>query len=288
MPDLLEFVSPDGTVTNLAGLPGVRALGDAGLDLPPFSFVEDDVAQQAGAQLRTVRVRPRDVTVPVYISDVTELGLRTMLRGLALALAPTSGQGKLRVTSVDGTQRELRCRYADGLTGNRTKGASGAVYRLLALVFRAHDPYLYDAVTTSQTYTTGTPSPFLSSTFLPMQLASDVILGTQTVVNGGDVEAWPRWTVRGPASSVTLSNTTTGATLTVSTSLLDGQSLVIDTTPLVKTVRRDDGSNLYGSLTTSSSLWSLARGNNVITVTLPGATTSSFVTLSYERRWLTA
>jgi hypothetical protein len=62
--------------------------------------------------------------------------------------------------------------------------------------------------------------------------------------------------------------------------------VTIDTTQGVKTVRNASGVSLYGSLTSDSTLWSLAVGTNAIVVQLDGASTASAVQLSYRRRWL--
>ena len=288
MPDGLEFVAADGSVTNLRELPGVRALGDTGLDLPPVALVEDDVPQQPGSQLRAVNLRPREATIPFYLSQADELSLRTLLRTLARRFNPAAGDGKLRVTSVDGTVRELTCRYTEGLEGSRVRGAAGAVWRRGALVFRAFDPLFYDTTPQSQTYTTGVQKTFLSSQFLPLALTSDVILGSQTVSNSGDVEAWPVWTVRGPATSVKLTNVRTGQVIDLPITLTAAQTVVIDTRPFRKTVTRDDGTNLYGQLSTASVLWSLPTGDSTVMTELPGAAAGSFITLTYQRRWLTA
>lgn len=434
MAESLVFVSPSGTVTDLKSLPGVRALGDQGFEMPAFRFVEDEVAGGAGSQLRTVRTLARDVTVPFLIEEsghsgpvnthidggrislpipngytyigtwvendsgyalgpraysnaercvaqvsvhvpvagryevvyegerngdrgpvdvsvngsvlrrlpMTETGttdgstvrtallvgtlrleagsnvlevrrvddgtqkfvsffgfsvtpvfkaesaqvaLRTLLRTLARQMNPQAGDGRLRHTAEDGAVRELTCRYVDGLEGDRVRGQAGPNYRRGALVFRAHDPYWSDTTGMSSTFGVSAAAPFYAdSPFFGLRLTSDVVIGTQTVDNTGDVETWPVWTVVGPSTSVTVENLTTGARLHLPVPLNSGQSLVIDTRPLRKTVRRNDGANLFGQI--DGSLWSLMTGPNRVTISLPGATTASYVTLDYQRRWL--
>jgi hypothetical protein len=285
MPELLSFISPDGTVTDLKSLPGVRALGDRGLDMPPFTMVEDSVPRQAGVRLREVNTGARDVTVLFFLEQGSEDALRTFLRGLARRFDPIRGDGRLRHVAGDGTTRDLVCRYIEGLAGSRVRGEAGPNYRRGALVFRAADPYWYDTAQQSQTYTTGTVQAFLSTTFLPLAIGSDRVFGTQTVTNDGDVEAWPVWTVHGPATSVVLHNTTTGQVIDLPVALTADQSVVIDTRPFRKTARRNDGANLYGSLTTDSSLWPLPLGGSTVTIEMPGASGDSYVTLNYSRRW---
>lgn len=288
MPERLQFIDPAGTVTELSDLPGVRALGDTGLDMPAVTMVEDTVPGQAGSRLRQVRIAARDAVLPFHLNAASDAALRDLLRTLARRLDPQRGDGKLRHTAIDGSMRELTCRYSGGLEGARTNGQAGPTFRKGALLFRAHDPYWYDTAGQSQTYTTGAQPVFFSDPFFGSpKLASDTVLGTQTISNAGDVEAWPVWTLKGPASSpIVLQNDTTGQEIRLAVTLTAAQSVVIDARPFRKTVRRDDGTNLFGSLDPTSALWSLPQGDSTVTISLPGATADSFVTLNYARRWL--
>lgn len=287
MPERLQFVDSAGAILELSDLPGVRALGDSGLEMPPMSMVEDVIPGQAGSQLREVRVATRDAVLPFFMEQSTETALRDLLRSLAKRLNPQLGNGRLRHIAVDGTTRDLTCRYTGGLEGERVRGQAGPVYRKGALMFRAHDPFWYDATAMSSTFTTGAQPNFLGDPFLPIKLASDTVLGEQTVSNTGDVEAWPVWTINGPATSITLSNVTTGETLTLPITLTASQSVIIDTRPFQKTVRRNDGTNLYGNLGAGSALWSLRQGDARINTQVAGSTVDTFVTLVYSRRFLT-
>jgi phage-related protein len=285
--EVLSWVDPAGVVTVLTDQPDIEVeWGLLGRFMPPSAMVEDDAPGQAGSLLRQVRVRPREVTLPVTVfgADFTEL--RTRMRSWLRLFDPTRGDGRLRATAPDGAVRELTCRYTTGLEGLETF-EHGFGHARMVLVLRAHDPFWYDTAPQSQTYTTGAQPVFFSDPFFGSpKLASDTILGTQTVSNGGDVEAWPVWTVHGPASSITLSNDTTGQTVDLPVTLTAAQTVVIDTRPFRKTVLRDDGTNLYGSLSNTSSLWSLPTGDSTVTISLPGATSESYVTLVYARRWL--
>ncbi len=287
MPDeLVSWVDPAGTVTLLNdGSVLDVGWGLQGRFMPPVEFVEDDVPNQDGNQLREVRVRPREVALPLDVQGADAADLRIQLRSLLRMFNPKRGNGRLRVTSPDGTVRELTCRYRQGLELQEAFEAGLGTQRSV-VVFRANDPYWYDTAPTSVTYRTAPASPFLGDPFLPLRLSSDTILGEQTVTNDGDVLAWPVWTVHGPATSVRLTNVTTGLVIDLPVALTATQSVVIDTRPFRKTVRRDDGTNLYGSLTDASALWPLPEGASTVRAELPGATSATYVTLVYARRWL--
>lgn len=289
MPERLQFIDADGGVLELSDLPGVRALGDSGLDMPPISMVEDVIPGQAGTRLREVRVAARDAVLPFYMEQNSDTELRDLLRSLARRLNPQRGDGRLRHINGDGTSRDLTCRYNGGLEGTRTNGSAGPTSRKGALLFRAHDPFWYDATPVSSTFTTGVQPVFFSDPFFgSAKLASDTVLGEQTVSNQGDVETWPVWTVKGPASSILLENVTTGQKIDLPVALTAAQSVVVDTRPFRKTVRRDDGTNLFGLMAAGSALWSIEQGSVQIRTTIPGSTADTFVTLVYARRWLSA
>lgn len=286
--DLLSFIAPDGVETVLTRQPDLDvhwALGVTGRFMPPIDRVEDTVFGQAGTRLRAVNVGARDVSLPLTVIGGDEVAVRTKLRALIRTLNPQRGDGRLRVTAADGTVREMVCRYSEGMEGEESRDDTGKVFQRAVLVLRAADPYWYDTTAQSQTYNLGPIRTFFP--ILPLRLASESIFGSQVVTNDGDVETWPVWTVHGPCTSISLSNDTTGETINLPITLTATQTVTIDTRPFRKTVRRDDGINLYGSLTPTSSLWSLPLGGSTVTISLPGATGDSYVTLNYARRWLT-
>jgi hypothetical protein len=282
----LTFVDPAGTEHVLTTDVDVDVeFGVEGRFMPPVESVLERIPGQPGARRRQTQFGVREVVLPLEVFGGSEIGLRTRLRELVRAFDPTRGDGILRSTGPDGTVRQITCRYSTGMEVVEGLDLLGNVQRA-ALVFAAADPFWYDTGPVTSTFTTGAAANFLGDPFLPIKLASDTILGEQTVINDGDVETWPIWTVAGPATSIVLENVTTGEVIDLPIVLTAGQSVVIDTRPFRKTVRRDDGTNLFGSLTTDSSLWSLGEGSTTIRAEVPGSTTDTFVTLVYARRWL--
>lgn len=284
--EVFTWIDPDGVQTVLNDQTVLEVGWDIqGRYMPPVEFVEDDVPAQDGSRLRQVRVRPRDIALPIDVLVADTSALRVLMRTLMRTFHPQRGDGRLRVTSADGTTRELTCRYRQGLELQERFEAGHGVQRTV-VVFRAVDPFWYDTAPMSSTFTSGAAPTFLGNPFLPIKLSSDTILGEQTVTNDGDVDAWPVWTIAGPATSITLTNVTTGEVLTLPVTLTAAQSVVIDTRPFKKTVRRDDGTNLYGNLSAGSALWSLGQGATIINTQVAGSTAATFVTLVFSRRWL--
>jgi Phage tail protein len=254
---------------------------------PPVLFDEEVVPEQPGARVRAVRHGVRTFVLPLWITAASEAGLRSTLRSLVAAMDPLRGPGRIRVSAPGGDQREITCFYQDGLNLKEVLGQnSGPLMQRAPVIFRAPDPYFYDiSDTLSPDYTIGTPATFFP--ILPLRLTNSDVFADLTVVNSGDVQAWPVWTLIGPGSAITLRNLTTGKVLTLSVTLGAGESVTIDTRPGAKTVTKNDGSNLFGHLGTSA-LWPLARGTNQIRMEMAGATTASLLRFARRHAYLTA
>ncbi len=286
MPETIEFIDPYNAPYSFTDNPRVGLLpGVQGRHMPPITHTEDEVPLQPGGRLRQVNIKTRELDLPILITGLSEMDVRTEIRTLEHLMNPLRGDGKLRVTAPDGSQRELTCRYLSGLQLNEEK-----LYLLkqtAPLVFRAPDPYWYDTQTNVFTYVTGgQPATFFP--FFPLRLSSSTVFTDASVSNLGDVEAWPEWIITGPGDSITLRNLTTGETITLNTTIGTGEQITIDTKPGKKTIRKNDGTNLFGSQSFDSSLWALQPGSNSIRIEVSNTTTASSVQLSYRNRYLGA
>lgn len=287
----MSWIQPDGVVTPLTGQDELDvhwALGVDGRFMPPVQIEEEPLPQQHGARLRNVRYTPREVTLPISIIGADETAVRRKLRELLKAFSPTRGDGLLRNTGPDGSMRELVCRYQAGMQGTESRDSMGRTFQRAVVVLRSLDPFWRDSTDTGTTYTVGTVQTFLTDPFLRSgsMLTNDTILGSQTITNDGDFSAEPVFTVVGPASSFTLTNTLTGEKINYTASLAAGEQITVDTRAGRKSVLRSDGTNLYANLSLDSTLFDLDPGQSGITLSLPGATTASYLTMAYRRRWL--
>lgn len=259
-------------------------VGRVGFFAPAYSFLSNTVPEQPGQQLQRVVVGVREVDLPLLIQGTSITDLRTRLRAVVRAFDPTRGDGILRVTTVDGMGRDLTCRYVSGLEIAETADLSGPTWLEATVVLRAFDPYWYANTPIVSTYTQG--SSVLFFPILPLRIGNTSNFGNPTVTNPGDVSAWPIWTVTGPGSNVLIQNVTTGETLSSYLTLIAGQVLTIDTRPGIKSVTREDGSNQFATLSSTSTLWEIGTGNVAINLTMTGASGASSVVLSYTPRYL--
>lgn len=275
--ETITWIDPDGDQLELTDLKGITGRG-----LPPVDFQDLVVPLQPGSAFRSVRDQRRDLVIPVLCDGSSKIDYREQLRTIARRLHPSSTSGVLQVATIDGTTRELDAWYVDGFQWIEEHPD----WMTPSLLFRAVDPYWRDVDWAQTDYVTGTAATFFP--FFPLSLSSSEVFAADSVDNGGDVESWPMWMVTGPGSGLVLRNLTTGELLALTATLGAGESVTIDTTPGVKTVTKNDGTNLFSGLSSDSSLWSLAPGSNSIQIELTSATSASVVSLRWRRRWLTA
>lgn len=286
--ELVSWIGPDSVVTLLTNGATVDILRDRqGAWAPGFSFIEDEVPLQAGARWRATKTLPREVSFTLFVQAADAVALAVFRRALMRTFDPTAATpGRLRVTTVDSLTRDLYCRYASGLAGEESPArmGPGGNWAEFPLVFRAMDPYWYDASIIELVYSAST-SLFTFFPIPPVRVNPDTIIGNSTVQNPGDVRAWPIWTVQGPGTSLRLENLTTGESLFLTRTLTSADILVIDTRPGYKTVTLLDGTSLYATLDATSVLWALAPGANDIRITLASSTSVSVVRLSAQPRY---
>jgi phage-related protein len=77
----------------------------------------------------------------------------------------------------------------------------------------------------------------------------------------------------------------TGEVTNLTVSLGIGETITIDTKRFQKTITKNDGTNLFFTLTDESSIWSLQEGNNSIQIEMANATQDSLIQLTYRNRY---
>ncbi len=289
MSETFQWIDADGGILTIGG-PGVSTYQvdweASGRFMPRIETRVDQVPGQPGGLLREARHGIHEFILPLSIATNTESSLRTLLRDLVDRMDPVRGEGKLRVTSPVGDQREITCVYAAGLEMAEKTDVSGPTYQACPVAFTAHDPYWYDVSPTSKTFTITAVATFFP--IFPLRLTASQLVVDDAVVNSGSVEAWPVWTITGPGADIKLTNLTTGEFISFpGQSITNDEILTIDTRPGAKSVTLGDGTNAYPWLDYSSTLWSLRRGNNSVRLEMGGADFDmSALSISYYQRYL--
>ena len=276
MSDGLTWIDTDGVEHDLRSFADGAEILDRGVRgrfMPPVKIIEAETPGQPGSRRREVRHLARDIAVPLYVEGESASALRGTVRDWLRRFDAVLGNGRLRATPPIGGQREIACCYEDGFEGDEGTNGAGLHWQTATLLFHAFDPYWYDVSPIVVSWTLGaTPATFFP--FFPLRLTSSEVFADAVVSNGGDVEAWPVWTITGPGSSIVLRNLTTGKLLNLSTVLTAGETATIDTRPGAKTVVKNDGSNLFPDLLSDSSLWPLVQDSNSVRVEMASATST--------------
>lgn len=279
------WIAPDGSVWPLDDPDRGYFTPDevSGLGAAPISLVTDP-HPRGGARIRHVQPQPRSITWPLIVEGLTHGDWLARWRALASAFTQTRrlGPGTLRITRPDGTAREITAWYEAGFDG---QPGAGHTWDTAVLSLFCEDPYwLADPVTDFRAHE-ATATDFLDP--FPT-VASAQVLGATTITNPGDVEAWPSWSITGPADEVVATNDTTGEAWTLTPDGLGaGETATITTDPPM--VRGPAGEVWTGLLDwPTATLWGLVPGLNEITFSVSGADVGTEIRWSYRPRFETA
>lgn len=284
------WIDPDGREWELTGPHEVHGWFTrqqiAGWGATPRTFVTDPLAR-GGVSVRHIRTEHRRITWPLHIYGDTPDEFIDRYRSLMRAFLLTAQRGQpgiLRIGRGDGSRREIEAFCEDGWGGEPGENWHSANPVLTLLCpdgfWRDPEPQLVQ-----RTYQSG-GAPFLSPF---IKVSSGQVLGVTDIVNPGDVDGWPVWTITGPGGAVTATNVTTGAEFTITFPLGVGEQIVIDTSTTRPTVRGPAGQNLVGALNwPGADLWPLAPGVNSVNFVVDGAAAGTTIEMRYRPRYETA
>lgn len=284
----VSFTDPAGAVTKFSDWANGWALqpGAKGLDMPAYTFTQDESPGIDGYAVRQVRAQGKEIALPIaFWADDSRAAYLTRRRTLIRSLNPKRGEGTLTVTQADGTARTIGARYTAGLEGDESLDAAGARWCMGVLTFGCPSPFwLGPEVTTEwRSAVSGTFFPIL-----PLVVGPSQVLGSVTVDNDGDDDAFPVWTITGPATAISLTNVTTGEVLVLTHTITVGDTVVIDTRERQQTALLNGTTNLWGDLSDASTMWALEPGTNDLTLTVTGSTSNTRVRMTYQPRYLAA
>lgn len=236
------------------GTEGVMlADGMKGVELPDFKFIESKSARAPGRRVHGVQWEKADLVLPVHVGDtwnsrpdglfrrgVQWLALDRTFKGAALPTAQT-----IVTVTTDAGARTYRGRLEDledNTEGSLLRDIRGlATYDLTLgadLPFWQGTPVVYDFP-----YTTSTADNYYGPTNSapPLYISKGNVLASAVVLNPGTVEAYPTWTITGPAQATV----GVGDHLTYVTGLSSGQQVTIVTDPNSMDVRDENGDRAW-------------------------------------------
>lgn len=109
--------------------------------------------------------------------------------------------------------------------------------------------------------------------------------GLVTATNAGNAESYPVTTINGPILAPIIRNTTTGQQIALSSSLAEGQFLVLD--HQARTVLLGGTASRYGELLGTPQWWPLVPGPNALTLNAAQGN-GAFAAVTWRSAYLTA
>lgn len=253
--------------------------GRSGTDMPKFDLGSSPNPAGHGSIPGPVRALDRTVILPTLIHMDRWEDWRSVQQRFLRALNPLDGAGELAISQPDGSTRYLTATYETGAEGQDIVDYRGLWFRKYPVQLHAFDPFWRGPELGPVHFGNVASAGFLTPPFLPLKLAQSQVLGTNVIDNQGDVETWPIWLAGGPFTVLTLRNDSTGQELTLNHPTLVGETVTIDTRPVIKSVKDGLGANLWPQLATNPQLWPLRPGFNTVTITATGSGPATFVDL---------
>lgn len=285
----LSWTGPNGDTLPLSGhLECEVESGATGLDMPPYSIVMDDGPEIDGSTVRSVRVLPREIFLPLRIEAPDRDALRAATHRLVRAFDPTFGIGRLTVAQPDGSARYIDAYYAGGAEGNMARGAFYPWAQRYAVTLRCPDPYFYGMSPQVATFKVAGSGNLLGDPFFPLRLTASEVIGVIDLANDGDVSAYPVFDITGPGGVITAS--ALGKAWSITGSIGGGEVYTVDTRPGRKAITDANGVNLWPRLATDPPpvLWSVPPGVTTATISVGSATDATRVTISLVPRFKAA
>jgi len=276
--------------------PWIITPGVYGLDMPEVQVTRSRAAGMWGGHSSDIDVPSREVFLPLALIAGD---LQTMLderdRFDRLTSPLTLDPVRLTATRPDGTTR-----WVEGHTSvDSPRPWTSAEYLSTIGQLRfgwtliCDDPWWHgeqDPISWSSEEGRGGFFPLL-----PVKLRSGRVLAQPTpVFVRGDAPMWPRWSISGPAESVTATHVESGRSWTLHGQF--GQSvtpIIVDTDPRVAMttglqVATPGGSQRWSWMQPPFDLWPLPPGDQTVTLEIVGASPTTQVTMTPRPNYLAA
>jgi hypothetical protein len=253
------------------------ARGPKGFGSPPVQLELEKLPFAAGSIPRFISVEPAELTFPLFVQSVSFeqllIQMRSVRRWFDTGNENNRTPGYFRITTPDDVATQMLCYYAGGLEGDMDNG--GVNWGLYPITLIGPSSYWTDIAQIEVEYTQAN-------------------IGTlEVVMNAGDFEAQPIWTIQGPAAAMTFENLTTGKSMSFAgaggLTIPLGNTLTIDTRLASErttiAVYDSNGVNRFPSVNANGSLWWLRRGANTIRISALDTSASTRFIIRYTQKY---
>ena len=275
----LSLVGSNGDTISLEGGDFVLTTGVAGFGIPPTEVRIAESAANGGVWRNTKR-GVREVDLPIVVLGTDRADVENKLRRLANVLQDTNGPTAIVASFSDGTAYQLLAHYTGGGDAAYGDDQNGYFARWV-ISLQAPQPFWESVTPTNYTLQLSAGRGLIRDTSLSkLRLSGQYGFGDVTLVNPGDVVAYPTWVINGPADSVSVS--LNGVGFVYEDAIAADEVITIDA--FAGTVRDQAGANKYASLAPAPKLFTFKPGTQTVTIAAPGATEATRISGNFKPR----
>lgn len=261
-----------------------------GFGMPPLHRLTERGPLQHGESDRGYRLDPRMIQLVLMLRANDWAEFYSRRQELINQLSPTLDAAlNLRFTQPDGTVRQVDCYCAEGPQFSKRDAFRYAGQRA-AVRLICPDPAWYDPTRQSVRIVGETGgSGFAFPMAVPWTFGGTTVGAETAIVYTGSWIEYPEIEIIGPVSDPRIEHLDTGEVLDFDgTTIVDGDSYIIDLRYGYKTVVNGSGLNKISDLTADSDLatWHLIPGTNNLQFSGTSAGTNTAIVVRWYRRFL--
>lgn len=257
----------------------VLTVGALGFGVPATNVRIDESAGDGGVWRNTKR-GIREVDLPITIFGSSRADVENKMRRLSRLIQDKGGATILRANYASGEEWDIRVHYVGGAE-SQYGDAGNETWIQWVLSFQAPDPFWTRFVSESYYLGAGATGRSLIPDLAEMRVSSSQAIGTIEIENSGDVDSYPRWQLRGPIDSITVTSNT-GQSWSYVEPILLNETIFVDT--YAGTVVNQLGENMYSNLGVAPKLFRIPAGASTLNVTATGATGDTLISMFYQPR----
>lgn len=247
-----------------------------GFGIPPAEVRIEDSAGDGGVY-RHSKKGVRDIDLAVTVLGTDRADVQSKLRRLSRLVQDSSGPTQIVANYSDGETLSLEGHYVSGAESQWGANA-GLVWNRWVLSFQCPTPYWESGTTEEFTVTTGNTGRGLLPQLTKLKVTSSQVFGVITIDNAGDVPAYPIWYLRGPLSSIEVTNGT--QSFSFDDSIDEGETITINAE--TGTVTDDLGINRYAMLSAAPKFFRIPPGESSVSINAVAATADAEARLTYS------
>ena len=284
-PLIWEWVAPwlgrSWVLTDPAS-PVTKLRGATGAGFAPVEHWWRDAPLVPGSSWDGYRVGRGQVYLPLMVR-AADSGAFMVEHAAFLESLDPARTGTLRVTRVDGSWREIACRYETGADFAIDLDPVAACRARYGITWATENPFWAgEPIVRYFPYSTGGTPGFPGPGWSPAPGSS---LSVAAVDNPGSVASYPVWRVDGPFTSFSVG--IGDAVVQMTATRAAGEWVEIDMTPGVYTMLDQAGTDM-GDFVTEVVFEPIPPGESSLVTVINGAGVGSAVTLSFAPRYRSA